>query len=113
MVTYQCYQTLSASQLITITDNSNSNPKEVPLGGAPRGSCQEGRDFRRFQYKSWDPKVGSATMQRLVADPPQTRSGFDEGVISEGGARRALGGVPREQKMLEGHLPRVIYHQLY
>ena len=24
---------------------------------------------------------------------------------------RALGGVPREQKMLKGHLPRVIYHQ--
>ena len=25
----------------------------------------------------------------------------------------ALGGVPREQKMLKGHLPRVIYHQIY
>ena len=25
----------------------------------------------------------------------------------------ALGGVAREQKMLKGHLPRVIYHQLY
>ena len=24
-----------------------------------------------------------------------------------------LGGVPREQKMLTGHLPRVIYHQVY
>ena len=24
-----------------------------------------------------------------------------------------LGGVPREQKMLKGHLPRVIYHQVY
>jgi len=23
------------------------------------------------------------------------------------------GGVPREQKMLKGHLPRVIYHQIY
>jgi len=23
-----------------------------------------------------------------------------------------LGGVPREQKMLTGHLPRVIYHQV-
>ena len=36
----------------------------------------------------------------------------DEGVISEGGERRALAGVPREQKMLKGHLPRVIYHQI-
>ena len=25
----------------------------------------------------------------------------------------SLGGVPREQKMLKGHLPRVIYHQAY
>jgi len=24
-----------------------------------------------------------------------------------------LGGVPREQKMLKGHLPRVIHHQVY
>ena len=25
----------------------------------------------------------------------------------------SLGGVPREQKMLKGHLPIVIYHQVY
>jgi len=25
----------------------------------------------------------------------------------------SLGGVPREQKMLKGHLTRVIYHQVY
>ena len=25
----------------------------------------------------------------------------------------SLGGVPREQKMLKGHLPRVIHHQVY
>jgi len=25
----------------------------------------------------------------------------------------SLGGVPREQKMLKGHLPTVIYHQVY
>ena len=34
-------------------------------------------------------------------------------MVSEGGERRALGGVPREQKMLKGHLPRVMYHQVY
>ena len=27
--------------------------------------------------------------------------------------RNSLGGVPREQKMLKGHLPRVIYHRVY
>ena len=26
---------------------------------------------------------------------------------------RALGGAPREQKMLKGHLYRVMYHQVY
>jgi len=25
----------------------------------------------------------------------------------------SLGGVPREQEMLKGHLPRVMYHQVY
>ena len=34
-------------------------------------------------------------------------------VTSEGGERRALGGVPREQKMLKRHPPRVTYHQVY
>ena len=34
-------------------------------------------------------------------------------MIVEGGERRAMGGMPREQKMLEEHLPRVIYHQVY
>ena len=29
------------------------------------------------------------------------------------GERRALGGVPKEQTMLKGHLPRVIDHQAY
>ena len=28
------------------------------------------------------------------------------------GNRTSLGGVPREQKMLEGHLPRLMYHQV-
>ena len=29
------------------------------------------------------------------------------------GTLYCLGGVPREQKMLQGHLPRVMYHQVY
>ena len=30
-----------------------------------------------------------------------------------GSSETSLGGVPREQKMLKGHLPRVIHHQVY
>ena len=37
----------------------------------------------------------------------------DEGLISEGGTRKDLGGVPRSQRLLKGHLPRVIYHRVY
>ena len=37
--------------------------------------------------------------------------GLCVGVIDTRGT--SLGGVPREQKMLKGHLPRVIYHQVY
>jgi len=41
VIAYQCCQTLSASQLITTTDNSA--PKEVPLGG---GQAAPGEGFR-------------------------------------------------------------------
>jgi len=33
--------------------------------------------------------------------------------LIDSGLVGSLGGVPREQKMLKGHLPRVIYHQVY
>ena len=33
--------------------------------------------------------------------------------IGNGHVCPGVGGVPREQKMLKGHLPRVIYHQVY
>jgi len=36
---------------------------------------------------------------------------IDSGLVGSTGT--SLGGVPREQKMLRGHLPRVIYHQVY
>jgi len=35
---------------------------------------------------------------------------IDSGLV---GSTDSLGGVPREQKMLKGHLPRVMYHQVY
>ena len=41
-----------------------------------------------------------------VVTPPVQGSGRRVGGL-------ILGGVPREKKMLEGHLPRVIYHQVY
>jgi len=34
--------------------------------------------------------------------------------LSQGACIRVtVGGVPREQKMLKGHLPRIIYHRVY
>jgi len=40
---------------------------------------------------------------------------IDSGLVGEGPHTRgtSLGRVPREQKMLKGHLPRVICHQVY
>jgi len=35
---------------------------------------------------------------------------IDSGLV---GSTDSLGGVPREQKILKGHLPRVRYHQVY
>jgi hypothetical protein len=34
-------------------------------------------------------------------------------VIDKGLVGSTLGGVPREQTMLKGHLPMVVYHQVY
>jgi len=34
-------------------------------------------------------------------------------LVISSGLVGSLGGVPREQKMLKGHLTRVIYHQVY
>jgi len=53
--------------------------------------------------------IDSACSAR-AAIPLGTRGSHVEGPHSPG---TSLGGVPREQKMLKGHLPRVIYHQVY
>ena len=34
-------------------------------------------------------------------------------ITSTGAYSLSLGGVPREHKMLQGHLPRVVYHQVH
>ena len=53
--------------------------------------------------------LGSATYPATTAPSAPTFSGFKfQNLIDSG-----QGGVPREQKMLKGHLPRVIYHQVY
>jgi len=47
-------------------------------------------------------------------EPPSSGVGTNKtvkGWLAQRGT--SLGGVPREQKMLKGHLPRVIYHQVY
>ena len=36
-----------------------------------------------------------------------------ENALIDSGLVGSLGGVPREQKVFEGQLPRVIYHQVY
>ena len=53
--------------------------------------------FSWNQNKTMNPRNGSN--DRLRVEGPHTRG-------------TSLGGVPREQKILKGHLPRVIYHQV-
>ena len=56
------------------------------------------------------------------ANKPAGAGLFDEQHFRDSGVRYRLqgegksidvGGVPREQKMLKGHVPRVIYHHVY
>jgi len=37
----------------------------------------------------------------------------EQGIQYKSNAHLRLGGVPREQKILKGHLPRVMHHQVY
>ena len=39
--------------------------------------------------------------------------GGQRGFMVSSHDRLRVGGVPREQEMLKGHLPRVVYHQVY
>ena len=50
-------------------------------------------------------------MERLITCARPSDDRLRVGLVGVG-ERRALGGVPREQNMLKGHLPRVIYHQV-
>ena len=61
-------------------------------------------------------------MGRSASPPCPLKKVIDSGLVgstnvsfitSAGALARALGGVPREQKMLKGQLPRVIYHRVY
>ena len=60
---------------------------------------------RKRRCESWD----AATS----CEPGGTR--YELGAVTDSGlvGSTALGGVPREQKMLKGHLPRVTYHKMY
>jgi len=51
-----------------------------------------------------------ANMAHIRQSRPDSGLGLQVNVITRG---TSLGGVPREQKMLKGHLHRVINHQVY
>ena len=50
--------------------------------------------------------AGSTRSAATSSSVPVKDSGFN-------GSTDSLGGVPREQKMLKRHLPRVIHYQVY
>ena len=56
-------------------------------------------------------QVGAVSYERGTPVGYEPHVEQSDSVPSEGGERRILGGVPRERKMLKGHLPRVIYDQ--
>ena len=65
--------------------------------GSEAGSCLRLIDF------VYQPTLGLRVIKKK-------KRRFQNAVFRLGGK---IGGVPREQKMLKGHLPRVIYHQVY
>ena len=56
-------------------------------------------------------EFGGRDLSLIVLAPNDVhlRKGDVHSVVIDSG----LGGVPREQKILKGHLPRVLYHPVY
>ena len=92
----------------------------------PRYTCQvrkslRYRELRRF-FQNWPIRgARNRNTQDLVDDlnvlcktnPLCENAGTPIHVFFLKVVDSGLGGVPREQKMLKGHLPRVIYHREY
>jgi hypothetical protein len=55
---------------------------------------------------------GKAQASTGLFEKPRHQSGANLSGSTLYSDRLTLGGVPREQEMLTGHLPRVIYHQV-
>ena len=51
-------------------------------------------------------------MSEVPLQPSKVKR-FQGEAYKAGGFVQMIGGVPREHKMLKGHLPRVMYHQVY
>jgi len=51
--------------------------------------------------------------QPRILDPPRPSRSSRDPTCRRWGHGNPLGGLPRDQTMLRGHLPRVTYHQLY
>ena len=58
-------------------------------------------------------KIGSSIFVILAVIEPGLVGSTDFSFITSQGHETSLGGVPREQKMIKGHLLRVIYHRVY
>ena len=61
-------------------------------------------ESEKYDYSCRYPKSHSLCWLRPAARPQ---------LLLEVRKARIMGGVPREQTMLKGHLPRVIYHRVY
>jgi len=58
-------------------------------------------------------KKKKTSLLRTLPHPPHAQRRARRSTLNDARLRVGSGGVPREQKMLKGHLPRVIYHEVY
>ena len=72
-------------------------------------AIDEGLNLGYDDAEDWN-GLEAACSTLLAGQDPYS---YFRGTISELPGIIRLGGVPREQKMLKGHLPRVIYHRVY
>ena len=68
---------------------------------------------RRIHVNNYEDFYLKARSQNLSLTVLYVPNSLDSSTAIDSGLVGSLRGAPREQKMLKGHLPGVIYHQVY
>ena len=93
----------------TVREQGNAYAIFSPLGGRETLACVHSADTTPGRMTG----CADITPCRMIGSGHATPCRMTGVTLHSSTDSGLVGGVPREQKMLKGHLPRVIYHQVY